>query len=228
MTGEEAWGAAEAAPELDHRPPVPWEDPELSGLAGFFRTLRDLLLRPGEFFAALGREGWSEPLAFALIVGTGGFLVALFWHLLVLAPAGSEMGDAARSPALGLEPGVLLAVMAGSPVLVLVNLGVGSLCWWGSVALVGAGREFTSAWRIFCYAQGGMALALIPFFGLLAAGIWILVLMYHGAKGLYGLSSWASQGALVIFLTLQAALGMILLAGLLAALACLGFLFLLG
>ena len=85
-----------------------------------------------------------------------------------------------------------MAMMAVSPVLALVNLGVGGLCWWGSVALVGAGRDFTPAWRIFCYAQGGMALALIPFFGLVVAGIWILALMYCGVKQVYGLSAGGS------------------------------------
>ena len=61
-------------------------------LAGFFRTLRELLFRPGEFFKNLGREGWAGPLAFALIVSSVGLLGALFWQLLVLAPAGGTRG----------------------------------------------------------------------------------------------------------------------------------------
>ena len=96
------------------------------------------------------------------------------------------------------------------------------------MALVGAGRDFTPAWRIFCYAQGGMALALIPFFGMLVAGIWVLALLYCGVKQVYGISAGASLGALAIFLTLQAVLALTLLLGLAAALAFLGFLLLLG
>ncbi len=95
MELEEGWGAVAAVPQPDQRPPVPWEDPELSALAGFFRTLRAVLFRPGEFFENLGREGWAEPLAFALIVSSVGLLGALFWQLLVLAPAGGNPGDAA-------------------------------------------------------------------------------------------------------------------------------------
>jgi len=137
-----------------------------------------------------------------------GHLGALFWQLLVLAPAGGNPGDAAGLlPFQGLGPGLLLAMMAASPVLVLANLGVGGICWWGSVALVGAGRDFTPAWRIFCYAQAGMALALIPFFGLLVAGIWVLALMYCGVKQVYGISGGGSLGALAIFLSLQVLLG---------------------
>ena len=72
----------------------------------------------------------------------------------------------------------------------------------------------------------GMALALIPFFGLGLAGLWTLALLYCGAKQVYGFSARGSLGALAIFLSLQAALGMIWLLGL-AVLACLGFLLLL-
>ena len=74
---------------------MPWEDPELSALAGLVRTLREVLFRPGEFFENLGREGWAEPLAFGLIVSSVGLLGALFWQFLVLAPAGGDPGGAA-------------------------------------------------------------------------------------------------------------------------------------
>jgi len=224
MELEEGRGAAATIAEPDHRSPVPWEDPELSVLAGFFRTLREVLFRPGEFFENLGREGWTEPLAFALIVSTVGLLAACFWQFLVLAPAGGDPGGVSLLSAFrGFGPGLLMAMMAGSPVLALANLGVGGLCWWGSVALVGAGRDFTPAWRIFCYAQAGMALGLIPFFGLLVAGIWVLALMYCGVKQVYGISAGGSLGALSIFLTLQTALALTILLGLAAVL---GFLLL--
>jgi len=228
MELEDGWGAAAVA-EPAQKSSAPWEDPELSTLAGFFRTLREVLFRPGEFFENLGREGWAEPLAFALIVSSVGLLGALFWQFLALAPAGGDPGGASgQSPAWRLGPGWLMAIMAGSPVLALANLGVGGVCWWGSVALVGAGRDFTPAWRIFCYAQGGMALALIPYFGMLVAGIWVLVLLYCGVKQVYGISAGASLGTLAIFLALQAALALTLFLGLAAALALLGFLLLLG
>jgi hypothetical protein len=229
MELEEGWGAMAAVAEPDRRSSTPWEDPGLSPLAGFFRTLREVLFRPGEFFENLGREGWAEPLAFALIVSSVGLLGALFWQFLVLAPANGNPGDAAGLfPSWGLGPGWLIAIMAGSPVLVLANLGAGGICWWGSLVLVGAGRDFTPAWRIFCYAQGGMALALIPFFGMLVAGIWVLTLMYYGVKQVYGISTGGSLGALAIFLTLQGALALSLILGLAATLALLGFLLLLG
>ena len=95
MELEEGWGAVAAVAEPDHRPPVPWEDPELSALVGLVRTLREVLFRPGEFFENLGREGWTGPLTFGLIVSSLGLLGALFWQFLVLAPAGGDPGGVA-------------------------------------------------------------------------------------------------------------------------------------
>lgn len=222
---EEDWEAGSALPRTEPRV-VPWEDPELSGWVGFFRTLRDLLFNPGEFFEHLGPGGWAEPLNFALIVSTGGLGLTLFWHLLILAgPVGDTSGPA--SP-LTFSSGALLGLMIASPLLVLADLGVGSLCWWGSVALSGAGRDFTPAWRVFCYAQGVVVLAIIPFLGMLVAAIWTLVLLYIGAKKVLGLSAWGSLGALALFLTLQTILGIIFLLGLIVGVAGLGFLALLG
>jgi hypothetical protein len=229
MEPEAGWEAAAALPETDQVSLTPTEDQELSSLGGFFRTLYQVLFRPGEFFQNLGREGWAGPLAFALIVSSFGLLGTLFWQLLILAPADGNLGDVAGLlPFPGLGPGLLLALMAASPVLVLANLGVGGVCWWGSVALVGGGRDFTPAWRIFCYAQAGMVLALIPFFGLLVAGIWVLALMYCGVKQVYGISAGGSLGALAIYLGLQVLLALTLLLGLAGVLAGLGFLLLLG
>ena len=207
--------AVAAGAEPDHRALVPWEDPELSALAGFFHTLREVLFRPGEFFANLGREGWAEPLAFGLIASSLGLLGAFFWLVLVRAPA-------------GLSPGWVVALMAGAPVLALANLGMSGICWWGSVALMGAGRDFIPSWRIFCYAQAGMALGLIPFFGMLVAGIWVPALLYCGVKQVYGLSTGGSLGALAVFLSLQAALALIFFLGLAGTLTFLTFLVLLG
>jgi hypothetical protein len=227
MELEESWGVVAAAAEPDHRPPVPWEDPGLSALAGLVRTLSAVLFRPGEFFANLGREGWTAPLSFGLIVSSLGLLAVCFWDFLVLAPAGGDPGGVALlSASRGFGPGLLMALMAVSPVLALANLGVGGLCWWGSVALMGAGRDFTPAWRIFCYAQAGMVLGLIPFFGMAVAGIWVLALMYCGVKQVYGISAGSSFGALTVFLLLQTVLALTLLLILAAALAFLGFLLL--
>jgi hypothetical protein len=222
ITLEEEWGAVATVPSPERRQ-VPWEDPELSGWVGFYRTLRDLLIYPGEFFDNLGPGGLAEPLAFGLIVSTSGLLLTLFWHLLILAGDTSGLVNS-----LDVGSGALIGLMVAAPLLVLVDLGVGSVCWWGSVALAGISREFPPAWRIFCYAHAGLALALIPFLGSAVAGIWTLALMYVGAQKVFRVSTLSSLGALALFLTFQVTLAIILLLGLIVGLASLGCLALLG
>lgn len=227
MTLEEQWEAL-AVGSRPSRYPVPWEDPDLLGPVGFFHTLRDIMVSPGEFFASLGTQGdWTEPLIFALIASTLGLLFSYFWHLLILA-AGLASDTAGLVFPLTLGPAALIGLMFTTPLLVLIDLAVGTLCWWGSVALVGASREFTRAWRIFCYAHGILVLAFIPIVGMPVGGIWLLVLLYIAAKRALGLSAWGSLATLAIFLIFQVVLGIILLLGLIAGLAGLGFLALLG
>ena len=63
-TLEEEWGTAVALSPPAQRG-VPWEDPELSGWMGFYRTLRDLLFSPRNFLRTWVREAgpslWPLP-----------------------------------------------------------------------------------------------------------------------------------------------------------------------
>jgi hypothetical protein len=226
MELEEEWQAVAPLPQLAESG-VPWEDPGLSGVVGFYRTLRDVLWRPGEFFENLGEGGWAEPLAFALVVSTASMSGSLFWHLLILAGGGSS-GEAGLGTSLNLGSTFLMGLMVAAPVLVLIDLGIGGLCWWGSVAMLGTTGGFTPAWRIYGYAHAGLALALIPLFGPLLAAFWVLALLYVGAQKRFGFSGWESLEALAIFLALQAGVGLFLVLGLIATLVGLGFLALLG
>jgi len=226
MNLEDQWGALMYVPQPLRRQ-VPWEDPELSAWAGFFRTLREIMVRPEEFFGNLGAGSWAEPLAFALIVSTLGMLFTLFWQLLIFA-GGPAANPAGLVHALDLKPLALLGFMAAAPLLVLIDLAVGALIWWGSVAVAGAGREFLPAWRIFCYAHGVLILGFIPLLGMLVAGLWALALLYIGARTTLALPTLRSLGALAIFLAFQVVLGIILLLGLVAGLVGLGLLTLLG
>jgi hypothetical protein len=219
------WDTAPPVAAPPPRGPIPWEDPEVFAPAGFFRTLGEVLFHPGEFFDRLGPGGVTEPLAFALMVSTTGLLAALFWNL--LAPSAGGVSPTEGLAALEGGFGGLLALMAAVPLLVLVDLGVGALCWWGALAVIGAGRDFSPAWRILCYAQAGLALAVIPFFGLTLAGLWTLVLMFWGAKKVYGISAWGALGALAMFFGLNVLVALALLVCLLFTAALLGFLLLL-
>lgn len=201
---EEEWPYPGEAPEPEGKRPIPWEDPDLPSLAGWWRTLKELLCSPTKFFGEMDPEGWSEALAFGLIMGTAGFLACLYWQTLLGAGLSRQVGGMPGfSQLFALGAGVTLALMLLSPIIVVANLGLSSLCLWGGVALMGGGTAFTPILRVVSYAQGGMAPALIPFLGAPVAGLWVLVLTYKGVKTALGLSGGRALGALAISLALQ-------------------------
>lgn len=221
-----------AGPAPEPGRPIPWEDPDLPRMAGLFRTLREVLLRPGDFFQNLGGAGWAEPLAFSLIIGTAGCLAGIFWHLVLDAALGLPGEGPGTSPFLTLSRGVMVALMVLAPVMVLAHQGIGSLCLWGSLKLVGAAPGFVPVWRVTAYAQGGMATACIPLLGVPLAGLWVLMLVGQGVQTVWGMSLGRTLLVLALFLLLQTLLVVCLvvcLAGGLAALvALLGLLLFLG
>ena len=94
--------------------------------------------------------------------------------------------------------------------------------------MTGAGRGFKEAWRIYCYAQGAMVAGVIPVLGVPLAGLWLLALVYVGIQTVFRISVGRTLGVLVLFLFLQVCGFMLLLGTLLALLAFLGLLLLLG
>ncbi len=215
-----AAGAAGRLTEPDPGQPVPWEDPGRPRVAGFCRTLRELFFHPEDFFENLGREGRAEPFAFGLIAGSTGLLGCFFWYILL---------GAAVSGGIQVFPlGAMLGIVALAPALILAKLLIGSLSLWAGAALVGASRGFTQAWRICCYVQGVVVLALIPFFGQPLAAIWMLLLIYRGVEVTGKTGVGRTLAALLVFLVLQALIGAVLVGSAVGLMALGGFLFFLG
>lgn len=195
------------APAAAAGPLVPWEDPALPRLAGFYRTFWEVLRRPGVFFPLALRGGWAEPLAFGFITATLGLLAAIYWSLLLGAVASGEgFGLLDQVPA--------LALMVLAPGLALFHLIWGSLCLWGAVALLGVRPGFAPVWRLFCYAQAAMAAALLPVLGGPAAGVWMLYLIFRGVQGGLQVSAGRALGALLLSLLLQTLMLAVLLGSL--------------
>jgi hypothetical protein len=216
-----AAGAAGRLTGPDLGQAVPWEDPSRPRVVGFCRTLGQLLFHPEDFFENLGREGRAEPFAFGLIAGSTGLLGCFFWYIL--------LGAAAVPGGFQVFPlGAMLGIVALAPAVILAKLLIGSLSLWAGSALMGAGRGFTTAWRICCYVQGGMVLALIPFFGAPLAAIWMLLLIYRGIEAVGKTGIGRTLAALLVFLVLQALIWAVLLGSAVGLMALGGFLIFLG
>jgi hypothetical protein len=220
-----------AAPgALAARGPIPWEDPNLPALVGLGRTLRQALGRPREFFRNLKGDGWAEPLAFGLMLGTAGLLACLYWQILLGAGVSRRLAEVpAAAQVFTPGAGALVAGMLLSPLIVLVSLGLSSLGLWAGVALVGGEPPpWPTILRITCYSQAGQAIALIPLLGGLISGLWVLILWYQGVKAVFNLSGGRVLGALAISLALQSLLLLLFLGSLMGTLVLglLGFLLL--
>jgi hypothetical protein len=101
-----------------------------------------------------------------------------------------------------------------TPGVVLLSLVVNTLALWAGVALLGgAPGGFTPVWRINNYAQGAMVVTLIPVVGGLVAGLWVLILYYHGVHRVFSLSSGRAIGAVLISLLLQTVVFLFLVGG---------------
>jgi hypothetical protein len=214
-----------ACEDAVRRGPIPWEDPELPRLLGFYLTLKEVWLRPGVFFKDLDKDGWVEPLGFGLIVGTIGFLAFLYWKLLVGVGVSQQLaGMPMASQFFTLGVRAMLALMLLAPVIILVDLGLGAFGRWVGVALMGgAAPGFTAVMRVVCYAQAGLVAALLPFLGGPLALLGVLVLTYRGVKTGFGLSAGCALGALAISLALQVLCLMLFLGSLTGLLGLMGF-----
>lgn len=197
--------------------PVPWEDRGINRLQGLGRTLGRVLFHSRDFFQNLPREGWAEALAFGLIVGTAGVLACLYWQLLLYLGLSRSLGEmpAMTRQWLSLGAGAIMTTMLLTPVIMLANLAISSLGVWAAVGLTGGPwPKFTAAWRLTCYAQGALVAGFLPILGGPVAGLWSLVLTYHGLRGVLGLSPWRALGTLCLSLGLQVLLLLSLLGSL--------------
>jgi hypothetical protein len=213
--------------EEEHEP-VPWEDPAIARLYGFWRTLNLVLFQPEDFFQNLAGEktapGPAEPFAFALIAGSVGTVCSIFWFILLGAAAHRAGGGLSGLPE-AIAAGTLIVL---APLRILISLAIGGFCLWAAVALLRHEPASGPAWRVWCYAYGGMIFGVIPIFGLLVAAVYVQFLLYLGAYSLLSQSPLKALAALVVSRFLGLVIVLLLIGALLTFLGLLGFLLFLG
>src|SRR4029077_6926744 len=160
----------------------PWDDRQQKGFfSAFIETLQMVLTRPGEAFTAMRREGGlGEPLIYALIGGTLGTVVGLFYRFALQ----SVFAGFGRTDALNhlLGGAALILVMIISPLLVVIGTFIVSAILHLCLMIVGGARQsFESTFRVVCFSGGSVnPLQLIPICGGLIAFVWGLVLYCIG------------------------------------------------
>ncbi len=173
-----ASGSTSAAP----RSGLPWDQRHTKGFfSAFIETLQMVLTRPAEAFTAMSREGGlGEPLVYALIGGTFGTVVGLFYRFALQ----SVFGGFGRSGALNhmLGGAALILVMIISPLLVAIGTFIVSAILHLCLMLVGGAKQsFETTFRVVCFSGGSVnPLQVIPICGGLIAFVWGLVLYCIG------------------------------------------------
>jgi hypothetical protein len=171
-------GSTSTAP----RSGLPWDQRHTKGFfSAFIETLQMVLTRPGEAFTAMRREGGlGEPLIYAVIGGTVGTVVGLFYRFALQ----SVFTGFGRNDALNhmLGGATLILVMIISPLLVVIGTFIVSAILHVCLMIVGGAKQsFETTFRVVCFSGGSVnPLQLIPICGGLIAFVWGLVLYCIG------------------------------------------------
>ena len=161
---------------------LPWDRRQELGLfPAFVETLKLVLLNPTTAFSAMKTEsGLSEPLIYAVIGGSVGFIVNFLFSLLV-----SSFGFMGNRDALAglLNVGIGAVVLViFIPVFITLGIFIGSGILHLCLILVGgARRPFETTFRVVCFGAGSAyPLMILPICGGLISGIWFLVVQCVG------------------------------------------------
>jgi len=176
----------DSAADLDG---TPWEKRDDLGLFnGIFLTFKNALFQPKALFKARSHpDGLKEPLAFGLLTGGFGDMLAFFWPVLLFSLGILPFGDSVFRHLNGIW--IFLTLMVGIPLAVVLNMIFYSGILHLMLLLVRGGKEgYKSTFRVVAYSQAALAWNIIPFMGSWIATLWKLVIQVIGLHEIHHIS----------------------------------------
>ncbi len=169
--------------ETEKRSATPWERRlELGLWKGIKQTIKSVLFSPKHMFSSMPvKDGWREPLAFGLLVGSISSMCAFFWEFLIahsgfLRPFGSFSNSLS-------SPIIFLIFIFLSPLLVSISIFISSLIIHFLLLLVRAGNNrFEATLRVMAYSQATRIWSILPFIGSLIGWVWRSIVQIVGLK----------------------------------------------
>jgi hypothetical protein len=156
---------------------LPWEHRQQLGFfKAFFDTVSVLLMKPGEAFVMMKREGgMTDPLLFAMIGGSAGTIASTLFQIGLQSIPG--IGGSNNIVAV-FGMGVVVGFLILTPLLMAAGMFIGSailhLCL---MLLGGANKPFEATFRVVCFSCGAAyLLSIIPFCGGYITPIYNIVL----------------------------------------------------
>jgi hypothetical protein len=156
---------------------LPWDQRATKGLfSAFIETLQMVLMRPGQAFTVMSREGGlGEPLLYAVIGGTFGTVVALVYRFAFRSVLGSFGRNDSFEHLFG--GAALIGTIIVSPILVAIGTFIVTAILHVCLMIVGGAKQsFETTFRVVCFAGGSVhPLQIIPGCGGLVAFVWGIV-----------------------------------------------------
>ncbi len=159
----------------------PWERRDDLGLfSSIFLTFKRALFQPALLFSSQSRaQGFREPLAFGLLIGGFGDMLAFFWPVLFFSFGFLPFGDAVFTHLSGIW--IFFTLMVGIPLAVILNMLIYSVILHLMLLIVRGGNEgYGSTFRVVAYSQAALVWNLIPFIGSWIAAVWKLIIQIIG------------------------------------------------
>lgn len=162
---------------------IPWEHRRERGLWGAVAgTIKSVLFSPRDTFSKMPvGGGWSEPLAFGLLVGSIGSMFTFFWEF--MAASTGFFNPVWSVSASVSSPFIFLLLIFLSPLFVAVNLFLSSIVIHILLFLVRGGRNgYEATFRVVAYSQATRAWSVIPLLGGVIGWIWRSAVYIIGLK----------------------------------------------
>jgi hypothetical protein len=211
---EEA-GVAGSMPGGSGRSKTPWEDRQALGYPnGLFRTLKETLFNPSNFFRKMTvTGGLADPLIYAMIIGMSGLMFFYFWDILLHAPMQNFMTPELRAAS---ERGMFNSLGTSfaailTPFLLILWLFVVSGMLHVFLLMVGGAKAgFEATFRVVSYGISPFILFIIPVCGMPIVWLWTMTIAIIGLREAHGTTS--GKAAVAVLFPLIFCCGLIILA----------------
>ena len=168
---------------------IPGEKQEDPGvLKNILVTFKDVLFQPRVFFRTKrSQNGLKEPLAFGLLTGGLGDMLAFFWPVLIFSWGFAPFGESVFAGLNGTW--IFLTLMIGIPIAVILKLFLYSGFLHLMLLLVRGGKQgFKATFSVVAYSQATLAWNIIPFMGSWIATVWQLIIQLMGLHEIHHIS----------------------------------------
>jgi len=163
---------------------MPWENRLQLGLwSSIKQTIKSVLFAPKNSFSTMRSSGGlRDPLAFGLLIGSIGSMLAFFWEFIIAASAFLEHIRGVFPP-YSSSPIIFLSLIFLSPLFVTIDLFISSFIIHLLLLVVGVGKNrFETTFRVIAYSQATKVWSFIPFFGSPIGWIWKGIVQIIGLK----------------------------------------------